>query len=532
MKNRIFLLLMIVLLVMPLASCGKEPSTRLSYDLKSEPVSLDPQTASDEAAYTVINNLFEGLVSVGRDGELENGLAEDYTVSEDRRTYTFTLQKGLKWSNGYPLTAHDFVYGFQRLFDPATRSKTAEPFYCIKNSQAIAEGRADMTSLGVTALSDSELQIELEYPNALFLQLLTTAPAMPCNQKFFEETKGTYGLEAESVITTGPFMLGAWVHDDDGYLRLLKNEEYYREDEVRLTRVTLWTDVEEEEYLTRLQEENTHAYLFEGGVEQSIEESGDFSVERRENTIWGIVMNGKDEQLKSRNLRRALAYCFERTRFEDSLPEYLTLADGIVPSDVFLNSESYRKQADEFALLPNDSEAAKAAKDAALAELGVSRIDEITLLVPRDTGIIHQKYFSYVSQVIQRDLNLFISVEEVSESEWQQKLNAGDFDLSVQRITAPYNHPLAVLEQFAETDNIYGYQNGDYNRLTEEILSGASDEEALFKSVQAEQTLIEDGVIVPMYQQSDSLVVNADVEGIFINPYNSCLTFRYAGFVE
>lgn len=531
MKKRFFLLLTIIVFMFPLVSCGKDPSTRIAYDLKKEPVSLDPQSASDEASFTVINNLFEGLLTTGENGQLQNGLAESYQVSDDELTYTFTLRKGLKWSNGYPLTADDFVYGFQRLFDPSTRSETASSFFCIKNSQDIYEGRKDVGQLGVTALSDTQLKIELEYANSLFLQLLTTAPAMPCNRQFFEETKGTYGLEAESSISTGPFSLYYWAHDDDGYLKLVNNEEYYDKESVKLTSVVLWTDVDEEEYLSRLKEETTHAYFFEGPVDSEIEQSNDFYLQRRENTVWGIAMNLNDEQLKNKNLRMALAYCFDRSRFAQTLPDYLTIAKGLIPSDILLGSDFYREQAEgKVSLLPDDPEAAKAAKNAALAEMGVSKLKEITLLVPKDTAIVHQKYFSYISQVIQRDLNIFISVNEVSEKEWQQKLESGDFDLAVQKVTAAYNHPLAVLNQFSENENIYGYQNGEYNRLTQEILLSPDIEQTLDKCIQAEKMLIEDSVLVPMYQQSDFLAINREVEGLFISPHNGCLTFRYAGF--
>ena len=227
----------------------------------------------------------------------------------------------------------------------------------------------------------------------------------------------------------------------------------------------------------------------------------------------------------------ALAYCFDRSRFAQTLPDYLTIAKGLIPSDILLGSDFYREQAEgKVSLLPDDPEAAKAAKNAALAEMGVSKLKEITLLVPKDTAIVHQKYFSYISQVIQRDLNIFISVNEVSEKEWQQKLESGDFDLAVQKVTAAYNHPLAVLNQFSESENIYGYQNGEYNRLTQEILLSPDIEQTLDKCIQAEKMLIEDSVLVPMYQQSDFLAINREVEGLFISPHNGCLTFRYAGF--
>ena len=161
-----------------LAGCMRE-NNDFVYDLDGAPQNLDPQSAADPASRLVIANIFEGLVTVGADGGIRAGAAESWTVSEDGLTYEFTLREDEKWSNGDPVTAEDFVYGFRRLFDPATNAPGVSDFLCIRGGTAVLAGEADGGTLGVRAVGKRTLVIELERYNSRFLELLATAPAMP-----------------------------------------------------------------------------------------------------------------------------------------------------------------------------------------------------------------------------------------------------------------------------------------------------------------------------------------------------------------
>ena len=125
------ILLLLLLLPAVLAGCLREKNNFV-YDLDGAPQNLDPQSAADPASRLVIANLFEGLVTVDTFGGIQAGAAESWTVSKDGLTYEFTLREDGKWSNGDPLTAADFVYGFRRLFDPATNAPGVSDFLCIQ----------------------------------------------------------------------------------------------------------------------------------------------------------------------------------------------------------------------------------------------------------------------------------------------------------------------------------------------------------------------------------------------------------------
>ena len=235
MKKRLLSGLLAVLLLMgtlgTFSGCSSE--TTLTYDLPGTPATLDPQSANDPYAFTVINEIFEGLTRVQEDGSIGLGAAESYQVSQDQLTYTFTLKEGLHWSKRVLLYRQRFRLCFRRLLNPRTKSQTAHNFYCIKNAfrgGCRHHGRGPIRSL---RNSDTELVIQLERPNAFLLELLSTAPAMPCNEQFFNETKGEYGLKGAALISNSAYQADKWIVDS--YIKLVPNDRYYDQDQIHLT---------------------------------------------------------------------------------------------------------------------------------------------------------------------------------------------------------------------------------------------------------------------------------------------------------
>ena len=196
-KRLTAVIVMIGLLTSFTACLGENPEDRLvRYNLTEVPQNLDPVLAEDIASVIAVTNIFEGLVRRSADGSLVPGVAERYESSDDGLTYTFYLRENAVWNDEKktPLTAEDFVFGFQRLFNPSTNAVNAAKLYCIKNAQAVHRGELGVEQLGVQATGPHTLVIQLEYADLMFLDLLATPAAMPCNREFFASTKGKYGL--------------------------------------------------------------------------------------------------------------------------------------------------------------------------------------------------------------------------------------------------------------------------------------------------------------------------------------------------
>ena len=443
-KKRLLSGLLAVLLLVGMlgtfSGCSSEAT--LTYDLPGTPATLDPQSANDPYAFTVINEIFEGLTRVQEDGSIGLGVAESYQVSQDQLTYTFTLKEGLHWSNGYSCTANDFVFAFRRLLNPRTKSQTAHNFYCIKNASAVAAGTMDVDQLGVYANSDTELVIQLERPNAFLLELLSTAPAMPCNEQFFNETRGEYGLKGAALISNSAYQADKWIVDS--YIKLIPNDRYYDQDQIHLTSMIFWlcysdTPAEGEtqsEILTRFYNGDSAAYTCSGKPDQGLFD-GSYQITTHPNTVWGLTFNQhstdavKQQILNNQDFRLAIANCFDRSRYQDLLPEYLTVTDTIIPPGVSIDSTSYREQAGEMKVYGLDSNAAKSHYQAMLNATGVQQVTGLRVLIPENDSVDNEQYFGYLSQVIQRELNLYLTIETADQEDFESRLASGDYDMAI-----------------------------------------------------------------------------------------------------
>lgn len=198
-----------LLFAVSLAGCREKTDPiyeqTIQYNLESEPSSLDPQIADDQSAQIVIMSLFEGLTRIGPDGEAQPGVAERWEHNGDYTVFTFYLREDACWTDEdeTPVTAADFVFAFRRALNPGTGSDLGRTLTCIANGQQVLDGQADPSELGVTALDSKTLKIDLAYSYEDFPKLMASSAAMPCNEKFFTESQGQYGLEAGTTLGNG-----------------------------------------------------------------------------------------------------------------------------------------------------------------------------------------------------------------------------------------------------------------------------------------------------------------------------------------
>ncbi len=201
----------------------------------SEIPSMDSTLATDQVSFEVMNNVYEGLYRLGEDDKAVLGMAADEPqVSEDGKTYTFKIRDA-KWSNGDPVTAQDFVYGWKKVLNPDTGAEYAYIMYDVKNAAKVNAGDLPVDDLGVKAIDDKTLEVQLEAPVPYFKALLSFATFYPQNQKFVESQGDKYGLEADTAVYNGPFTLSEWKHEQS--FQLSKNDSYWDADKVKLKEV-------------------------------------------------------------------------------------------------------------------------------------------------------------------------------------------------------------------------------------------------------------------------------------------------------
>ncbi|MGI9245891.1 MAG: peptide ABC transporter substrate-binding protein [Steroidobacteraceae bacterium] len=199
-----------------------------------EPDSLDPQLARTDAAFNILRDLFEGLTAVGPDGAAVPAAAESWTVSADGRVYTFSLRAGLRWSNGDPLVAGDYVAGMRRLVDPTTASPYAQFIEPVLNATAIVSGAKAPVELGVSAPDERTVIVRLADPAPYLLGLLAQPPTFPLHAASLRRN-GTEYARPGKLLSNGAFVLTDWVLGS--YVEARRNRQYWDDAATRLDRV-------------------------------------------------------------------------------------------------------------------------------------------------------------------------------------------------------------------------------------------------------------------------------------------------------
>lgn len=531
MKRLVSLLFSCCLLVPLLAGCaGKGENQAMYYDIPGEPGNLDPQLASDTSSQIVLQNIMEGLLRMTPDGKLEEAAATSYEISEDGLTYTFHLREDAMWNSRegepVPVTAADFVYAFQRLFNPYTRSPYREMYASIEGAQEILAGTKNYMELGISAPDDHTFVVRLAKEDPFFLQLLTLPAAFPCNQEFFESTAGRYGRNEKSISCNGPFFISSWTQEKN--MVLSRNEEYTTTT-VSPSSVSLYFISDSAETTRRFASDNLDAAKL-GSTDLSIAQEKGLEVVSYDNTVWAVIVNQKNETLQNRNICRALALSLQRDSYSGILPSYLKPIRQLIPSTVAVSGENYRNSAQDVGVDYQPEQAAQEMK-AGLAAMGVERLPRLTVLCP-DSDDAYSSAMEYIAQVWQKDISVFVGIEKVPLSDLYARVGQGDYEMALIPLTPGYDNPLSILEQFSSSSsqNSTGYTNAGYDSLLENPVGSA--QQVIGKFAEAEQLLLQDGVVLPLFCETTNYALDSGVIGIEFSSFDGGVFFRDAKKVQ
>ena len=213
---------------------GRDKKQVLDMTLTAEPPGLDSAVTTDVVSFDVLNNVMEGLYCLDKDNRPEPAIAAGVDISEDKKTYTFRLREA-KWSDEEPVKAQDFEYAWKRALNPKTKGEYAYILYPIKNAEAHNTGQVSADEVGIKAVDEQTLQVELEYPVPYFLSLTTFPTYMPQRKDIVEKFGEKYGTEPDKMVYNGPFNLSEWQHEQK--VQLQKSDTYWDRNTVRLETV-------------------------------------------------------------------------------------------------------------------------------------------------------------------------------------------------------------------------------------------------------------------------------------------------------
>ncbi|MEC2247005.1 peptide ABC transporter substrate-binding protein, partial [Bacillus cereus] len=338
------------------ATNKNETKQSISLPYIAEIPTMDVTKATDSESMNVMRNVFEGLYILGEDNKVIPGVAKSYEMSEDKKTYTFHLRDS-KWSNGTPVTAADFVFSWKRAVNPNTAAEYAFLFFDVRNAKRINSKELPIDQLGVKAIDDKTLEVQLEQPVPYFINLTTFATFLPINEKYFESQGTQYGLEADQLVYNGAFTLNNWKHEQG--FQLKKNSNYWDAKTVKLDEINF--DI--------VKDKSTEINLYEAGQIDRVGLTGEFVDKYRKNpdfrersevTVQFLRMNQKNDVLKNKNARLAISQAMNKKAFVDTVLNNGSLpADGFIPTEFAKGSDGKDFRKENGNLAKDDVNAAK-----------------------------------------------------------------------------------------------------------------------------------------------------------------------------
>ncbi|CAM3848229.1 MULTISPECIES: peptide ABC transporter substrate-binding protein [Bacillus] len=525
---------------------GEEKKSEIKYAAKQvlnrtenqEIPTMDVSKSTDTLGSQILGNTMEGLYRLDKDNKPIPAAAESSTKSEDGKKYTFKLRKDAKWSNGDPVTAKDFVYAWQRLLDKNTAAEYAFIAYYIKNGEAINKGEKPLTDLGAKAVDDYTLEVELEKPVPYFLNLMAFPSYYPLNEKFVKEKGDKFGLEADTTLYNGPFVMASWKHEQGWQLK--KNDKYWDNKTVKLEEIN-YSVVKEVATKVNLYDTGSIDFTLLSGefvdkYKSNKEEYGEYSEASTFFLRLNQKRNGQDTPLKSKKLREAIALSIDKKGLANVILNNGSKAtDQLVPKGLATGPDGKDYQDTFKNGLKYDPKKGAAAWEAAKKELGK---DQVTIeLLSYDDGTA-KKIADYFKDQIEKNLKGVTVNTKIQPFKQKLKLeSAQDYEISFAGWSPDYSDPMTFIDMFESKSpyNQMSYSNPKYDEMVKkagnELMSDAKKRwETLGK---AEKLLLEeDAGMVPLYQTGRAYVMKPNIKGIVKHNISPEYSFKWAYVTE
>ena len=507
------------------ASAGS--SSDMNVMLETPIESLDPQQATDGTSFEVIADYTDGLMQMDADGQAVPAIAESYDLSDDGLTYTFHLRSDAKWSNGTPVTAADFVFAWQRAVDPAVASEYAymlSDIGQVKNAAEIIAGEKDKSELGVTAVDDVTLQVELNVPVSYFLSLMYFPTFYPVNEEFFNSCGDTFATSPETTLSNGAFVLDSYEPAATAF-HLTKNADYYDAAKVQLSGLSYQVIQDSQQALMNYQTGVLDTTLVNGEQVDQVKDDPEFMTVGA-GYLWYVSPNmSAVPELANLNVRLAMTMAIDRDAITADV-----LKDG--------SAATYTAVPPEFAAGPDGSDFsgdqskfsdvcrfdAAAAADywaKGLEELGIT---ELSLDMVVDADDAPQKVAQVLKEQWETTLpGLTVNLVVEPKKQRVQDMQEGNFQLGLTRWGPDYADPMTYLGMWTtDNPNTYGlWSNADYDAIIAECTTGdlCTDAEGRWARLyDAEQIVMDEAVIYPLYTQCNAEMLSSKVTGVDYHP--------------
>ena len=499
----------------PIAASGDQPVKILRRGLLGEPLTLDPQLADDTYSLQVVRDLYEGLTAEDRNGQIVPGTASSWTVDSSGKVYIFSVRENARWSNGTRIVADDFVQGLRRAVDPNTASGAADTLVNVKNAADIIAGRKNVSDLGVVAIDNSTVKVELERPAPFILEVLAQPIAAPFNPHAISANNAA---NYRNSTTNGPYILVARI--PGSYIELVRNPYYWDAAHVAIAKVRY---IDSESEATELREylsgELDLTFTIPLPDLQSV--SQQYPTEVQNEPFLGTVylaLNLTRAPLKNnRGLRQALSMSLDREIICSRVMMGMTPAYAFVAKGV----NGYTPAVYSWSDWTRDHQLAEAKSLYEKAGYSIKKPLKLKLYFNQDEGIRRlmiaiagswKQNLGIESELISDEFRVFL-VGRKDRSRW---------DVARLGWTADYNDPANFLDIFSNgsNQNDPGYESPDFRDSVNRAENEPINEQRMRLLRNSEQLLLDDYPVIPIYFYRARRLVKPYVGGAQLTPMN------------
>jgi oligopeptide transport system substrate-binding protein len=493
-----------------MASSGAFAEVVFNRGNSADPESLDPHKTSTVYEANILRDLFMGLMIHNAKAELEPGAAESHTVSDDGKTYTFKLRAGATWSDGTPVTAHDFVFSWRRLVDPATAAEYAYMLSPVVNADAVNKGEKKPEELGVRAVDDMTFEVSLNAPTPYFLEMLTHQATYAVSQANVEKFGADF-IKPGNLVSNGAYILAEFVPND--HVKAVKNPKFYDAANVRIDVVN---------YIPT-EDRSTAMKRFEAGELDSnddipTEQLADLKAKFGDQVRLGPYLGTYYYSFKipkapwdSVKLRHAISMAIDRDHLAEKvwqntmIPAYSFVPPGIGGYETKTTDYAEKSQIDR------EDEARKI-----LTELGYGPDNPLKMEIRYNTSENHKNTAVAIQEQL-KPLGVEVTLLNTdTKTHYGHLEQHGDFDVARAGWIADYKDPenfLALCKSGAGT-NYSEYANKEYDDLLAAAAAAATPEERMNKLSEAEAIgVARDLCVMPLLYYGFHTVVSSRLKG-------------------
>lgn len=499
----------------PLAKAGgiNFEKSQITLALTTEPPNLDSSLSTDTVSNLILRMTNERLVEMDKRGNIIPGVAERW--EKEGLNLTFYLREDAKWSDGKPVTAHDFVYAMRRLVDPATAANGSTFFaYIIDNALDILAGDKHPDQLGVQAVNDRELRVRLSKPAPYFLTVFSFVPYGPLRKDFVELQNGRFAADAKNSLSNGPYILDSWTHAAS--LSLKKNPHYWNAEDINVNTIDF-------AYITS--DTRSLLNLYKSGELASIRLNEDILKDTLEyglrvqkaptNCLSWIMLNlEKDRPTHNHKLRQAIRLAIDRDVYTNTivgLPGTRTV-DSVFTRRMKGVKGSFQEEYPAPRIEFNIEKARRLLAEAKV-ELGIDSFPPLIMLI-NETRQIEAEFIQ--SQLI-NGLGLEVRVDKQTFKQSLVKMRTGDFDIARQGFCGgPLRDPVffAGIFQSESSFNDMRFKNKEYDRLMDLTHSTENQLVRMQAFDKMQRIIYEEVPIIPTIESSWVYVQDRRLKGV------------------